>query len=232
MENSLASKLRTAREERGLSLADVAHVTRIPVPRLKQMEEGNWAAFGSMAYARGFIRGYSQFLGIDPTYFVKELPEPIFGGSRDYRYLTDTLGPWIDPRLRSSQYGQRDPSSASARGVYALVLFLVLGICSAVLAHNFLFPKPASEVDGRPAVAVQAVAPVGVAIPASTAVKAKPVSVPAPASKVPFTPKPVPPKFVSIVTEPAEEVQPADVLRVLRSEQPAEATNPSPPTPQ
>ncbi len=226
MDTPLASQLRTAREQRSLTLADAAHETRIPVPRLKQLEEGNLAAFGNMAYARSFIRIYSQFLGVDASKFVKELPEPIFGGPQDYRYLTESYGPWIDHRVRSASYGQRDPSSASARGVYALVLFLVLGICSAVLAHNFLFPKPSDGVDVKPAaVQVQAQSPVTLAQPTTTSAEVKPIAVdlsskslavPVPAKKLvtlkappPVTsatpapaktfPKPTPPPAQSVV---------------------------------
>jgi cytoskeletal protein RodZ len=222
MDTTLASQLRHAREERGLSLADAAHATRIPVPRLQQLEDNNLAAFGSMAYARGFIRNYSEFLGIDASKFVKSLPEPIFGGPHDYRYLTDSYGPWIDHRVRSSSYGQRDPSSASARGVYALVLFLVLGICSAVLAHNFLFPQ-GNALETRPTAAVHAQNPVSDARPISTASKAPQMQEP---TRVPFTPIPSPPKLVSLATPPALEIRTPDVssLRVKRAE-PVEEDN-------
>ena len=211
MEPSLAKQLRSAREERGLSLADVAHETRIPIPRLKQLEESNLAAFGSMAYARSFIRIYSQFLGIEADKFVRVLPEPIFGGPQDYRYLTDSYGPWIDHNARHSSYGQRDPSSASARGVYALVLFLVLSICSAVLAHNFLFPKSQPQLDGRSTASAKAAAPMSVAQPVSTASQ----------GKEPVTPLPKLPKLVSLAApQPAIEIRAPDVssLGVRRAE--------------
>ena len=91
MHQPLCEKLKATREGRGLSLADVAHLTRIPIPRLCQLEEGNYAAFGNMAYARGFIRIYSQFLGVDAEAFISGLPEPVLGGAADYRHLPTLL---------------------------------------------------------------------------------------------------------------------------------------------
>ena len=84
-----------AREQRGLSIEDAAHETRIPALRLHQLESGNFAAFGSMTYARSFIRRYSDFLEVDASGMLEELPEGVLGGERDYRYLTQSHGPWL-----------------------------------------------------------------------------------------------------------------------------------------
>ncbi len=87
-----------AREKRGLSIEDAAHETRIPAQRLRYLESGNIAAFGSLTYARSFIRQYSDFLEVDATAMLEELPEGALGGARDYRYLTQSHGPWLRER--------------------------------------------------------------------------------------------------------------------------------------
>lgn len=84
-----------ARELRGLSIDDAAFETRIPVQRLRLLESGNLAAFGSMTYARSFIRRYSEFLDVDASDMLEDLPEGALGGERDYRYLTQSQGPWL-----------------------------------------------------------------------------------------------------------------------------------------
>ena len=101
MTATLGQRLKTARELRGLSLEDAAHETRIPVQRLMQLESGNIAAFGSMTYARSFIRGYSDFLAVDANEVLEELPEGALGGERDYRYLTQSHGTWLRDREAS-----------------------------------------------------------------------------------------------------------------------------------
>jgi cytoskeletal protein RodZ len=95
--------LTAAREQRGLSLEDAAHETRIPVQRLRYLETGNFAAFGSMTYARSFIRQYSDFLAVDASAILEELPEGALGGERDYRYLTQSHGAWLRDRSASTE---------------------------------------------------------------------------------------------------------------------------------
>lgn len=90
--------LTAAREKRGLSIEDAAHETRIPAQRLRLLESDNVAGFGSMTYARSFIRSYSEFLEVDATAFLHELPGGLLGGERDYRYLTQSQGPWLRER--------------------------------------------------------------------------------------------------------------------------------------
>lgn len=95
MPAAFGQKLMEARELRGLSIEDASFETRIPVQRLRLLESGNLAAFGSMTYARSFIRRYSDFLEVDSSDMLEELPEGALGGERDYRYLTQSQGPWL-----------------------------------------------------------------------------------------------------------------------------------------
>ena len=95
---AFGQQLAAARAARGLSLEDTAHATRIPVPRLNLLEAGNLAGFGSMAYARSFVRSYSDFLGVDATSILETLPGGVLGGECDYRYLTHSEGAWLRER--------------------------------------------------------------------------------------------------------------------------------------
>jgi hypothetical protein len=154
MDAPLSETLKAAREARGLTLEDAAHATRIPVPRLRQLETGNYAAFGNMAYARGFIRLYGRYLDVDAQEFSTGLPDPVLGGPSDYRYLTESYGPWIGDRRASDKVNlsQGMPSPI----VYTFLLLCFVGVGSAIFAHNFLL-KPAVAVESvvKPAVAVQ-----------------------------------------------------------------------------
>jgi len=103
MTASFGQMLIAAREQRGLSIEDAAHETRIPVQRLRYLESGNIAAFGSLTYARSFMRQYSDFLGVDASAMLEELPEGALGGERDYRYLTQSQGPWLRERAKAAE---------------------------------------------------------------------------------------------------------------------------------
>ena len=95
MTTSLGQRLRAARESRGISLADAAHKTRIPAQRLQHLEAENYASFGSMTYARSFLKLYSDFLGVDASGVLDELPSAVLGGPQDYRHLVESFGPWL-----------------------------------------------------------------------------------------------------------------------------------------
>ncbi len=112
MPAAFGQKLMEARELRGLSIEDASFETRIPVQRLRLLESGNLAAFGSMTYARSFIRRYSDFLDVDASDILQELPEGVLGGERDYRYLTQSQGPWL---RESAASVERITAPASSR---------------------------------------------------------------------------------------------------------------------
>lgn len=132
MTASFGQMLIAAREQRGLSIEDAAHETRIPAQRLRHLESGNFAAFGSMTYARSFIRQYSDFLGVDATALLEELPEGALGGERDYRYLTQSQGPWLreradrPERITAPSFGRvRSIKSPLPAAIAVFVLILV-----------------------------------------------------------------------------------------------------------
>lgn len=60
----LGERLRTAREMRGLSLAEAATATRILPRYIQALENGDFASLPGDVYARGFIRNYAQLLDL------------------------------------------------------------------------------------------------------------------------------------------------------------------------
>jgi cytoskeleton protein RodZ len=63
--SELGRLLREARTARELSLADVESVTRIRQKYLEALESGDFATLPRGAVARGFLRTYATFLGLD-----------------------------------------------------------------------------------------------------------------------------------------------------------------------
>ena len=58
--------LRDAREDLGVSLAEAERETRINRRYLDALEKEDASAMPAAVYARGFIRTYAQYLGLDP----------------------------------------------------------------------------------------------------------------------------------------------------------------------
>jgi cytoskeleton protein RodZ len=69
----IGSRLREARERRGLELADVEHDTRIRARWLRALEEERFDLLPERVYAIGFLRTYANYLGLDAQQFVDEL---------------------------------------------------------------------------------------------------------------------------------------------------------------
>jgi cytoskeleton protein RodZ len=58
--------LRQAREYKGVSLREVERKTRIPRRHLHALESEDFEQLPPLIYARGIVRNYAQFLGLDP----------------------------------------------------------------------------------------------------------------------------------------------------------------------
>lgn len=66
----LGGQLQSAREERSMSLQQVAEATRIPVNYLEALESESFDVFTSDLHTRGFLRNYASFLDLDPNEII------------------------------------------------------------------------------------------------------------------------------------------------------------------
>ncbi|MDR5709038.1 MAG: DUF4115 domain-containing protein [Armatimonadota bacterium] len=69
--------LRRRREALGLTLEQVYAELRIPVKYLEALEEERFDLFPASHYARGFLRSYATFLGLDPEPLLPRSPPPV-----------------------------------------------------------------------------------------------------------------------------------------------------------
>jgi len=119
--SSLGEAFRTAREARGLTLSDAAEHIHIRSVYLAAIEAEDWPAIGAPVYARGFIRAYARFLGLDPEEAVARFAERI--PSESPSQVTAAMA-----AKSASQTGRRGPSFGAIAGiVIALVLVAFVG---------------------------------------------------------------------------------------------------------
>jgi cytoskeletal protein RodZ len=64
--DSLGKKLRQAREEKGCTLEQVSRETNIAARYLEALEAEDFLSFPAEPYLLGFLRNYSEYLGLDP----------------------------------------------------------------------------------------------------------------------------------------------------------------------
>ena len=63
---SLGNKLKTAREAKGLSYDTVSRDTNISSRYLEALEKEDFSGFPGEPYVLGFLRNYSEYLGLNP----------------------------------------------------------------------------------------------------------------------------------------------------------------------
>ncbi len=64
--DSLGSHLKRQRESLGYALKEVEEQTKIRLRYLEAMEEDDLSALPDEPYAKGFVKSYAQFLGLEP----------------------------------------------------------------------------------------------------------------------------------------------------------------------
>jgi transcriptional regulator with XRE-family HTH domain len=77
MLDSLGATLRAAREARGWTLEEAEKATRIRTRYLTALEAGEIDSLPSPIQARGFLRSYAQYLGLNPTQVLSQLEEAL-----------------------------------------------------------------------------------------------------------------------------------------------------------
>lgn len=113
------ARLRLAREEAGMSLAQVSAETRIPERHLSLIDKGDFDALPARTYAVGFSRSYAKAVGLDP----REITEQV----RDELGRAEPVRP---PSAATFEPG--DPARVPSRGlaiasVFAIILLIVGG---------------------------------------------------------------------------------------------------------
>ena len=64
---TVGERLRAAREQKKLSLEDIAAQTRIPQRHLESIETADWDALPAPTYTTGFAKSYASAVGLDRT---------------------------------------------------------------------------------------------------------------------------------------------------------------------
>src|SRR5512139_4134765 len=75
MTTTIGQRLKAAREEQRLTLDKVFESTRIRVQYLQAIEDDDLSVMPSPVQARGYLRNYAEFLGLDVARVLEELRE-------------------------------------------------------------------------------------------------------------------------------------------------------------
>ena len=86
---TLGHKFKAAREHKNVTLSQAAAVTRLKIQNLEAMERDDFSKIPAPAYAKGFIKLYAEYLGLDPAPMIKEYVELYMSKARPNKPLED-----------------------------------------------------------------------------------------------------------------------------------------------
>jgi cytoskeleton protein RodZ len=150
---SIGEALRSAREAQGKSLEDAAAATRIRSSYLEALEQEHFEQLGGNVYAKGFLRSYAKFLGVDPA--------PLLEAYRAQERPDAPLFEHAPTAIRGQASGRRGPT-------WLTVAIVCVSIILVVSLWSLLRPSP-DPTDAQPPFAPE---------PATTAVGSASTSLP------------------------------------------------------
>ncbi len=111
--NPVGERLRVAREAKGLSLDDVATMTRVPIRHLLHIEKGEWDSLPAITYSVGFARSYAKAVGLNGSEVGAELRAQLGGGGQN---------------MAAASYQPADPARVPPRtlSIIAAVIAIIL----------------------------------------------------------------------------------------------------------
>lgn len=133
--HGVGDRLRLAREEAGMTVAQVAAQTRIPQRQLELIEAGDFAALPARTYAIGFSRSYAKAVGLDE----REIADAV-------RAELAESAP-ADRHRAAATFEPGDPARVPSRGLAVFSAFAaILLIAGAVVFYRTFF-SPAAVPD-------------------------------------------------------------------------------------
>lgn len=206
--SSLGEFLRNERENRGLTVEQVASATKISLRLLHALENDLYEELPAKPFVRGFVIAYCRFLGVDPQETL----------TRFSRFLDDRSAARPSKDAGHSGYAfERKEGDQSRAG-----LWMLMGMLALVAVVVVLIAKPSLKSHRRGHVerlreAQQGVEPV----PSSG-----PSVAPSPAPSI--APSAVPSPAASPSAVPAVRVSPSPTPSPSRSPSPGSSPSPSP----
>jgi len=71
---SVGAKLRAARLSQGMTVEEIAQITKLPKASLELLENDSYNALPALVFVRGFVRSYAQTVGLNGDELVRQLP--------------------------------------------------------------------------------------------------------------------------------------------------------------
>lgn len=138
MSLTLGEKLRKAREERGISISEVAEQTRISPHYLECIENDDYRTLPGGIFNKGFVKSYAKFVGLDEQEAIQ-----------DYSRLIAQQEGEVDEPLKTYRPEVLTDDRASSSMLPTIIIaIIILGLMS------FLLLKLVDYVQNQPTASV------------------------------------------------------------------------------
>jgi len=131
--------LRAARERQGIGLPEAELATKIRVKYIRALEEEDFDALPADTYARGFLRTYADYLGLDGEIYVDE-------------YASRFHNSELDDEPRSPRNKPRRPHRERTIERRAVILVLAgIAVVTALVIAGWIYGnRQKSSADSHP----------------------------------------------------------------------------------
>lgn len=145
---SAGERLRAAREEKGISLEEIAAQTRIPRRHLESLEQSDWSRLPAPTYTIGFAKSYASAVGLDRGEIGDQLRAELGGQRPDAAMAAEVFEP-ADPKRTMPRW-----LVLSAVAAIVLVVAVMSWLSNRSLAPDEPAPaEVAATAPGEPAAA-------------------------------------------------------------------------------
>lgn len=134
------SKLRAARERRGISVRDIANATKISVSVIEALERNDISRLPGGIFSRAFVRSYAVEVGVDPEQAIEDF-------IAQFPHDSVTAG---HPQARQQEDHEAVESERRTASTFLKIIAISLPIAGVVLYYGTAGrPAPARPAQGQ-----------------------------------------------------------------------------------
>jgi cytoskeletal protein RodZ len=139
--------LRRAREERALSIGEIALATKVPRSSLELIEAGELEGLPADVFVRGFIRSYARAVGVSELHPLTQYDRALREKSEAAR-LESAL-PVVDPAIAGIPAANEiDAEELSHRRGMGLAVFVIILLLIATITLSLVLRRPPPVGEG------------------------------------------------------------------------------------
>lgn len=150
----LGLTLQREREKKGLSIEVVMEATKISRTNIVAMENGDHSAMPHPVYAKGFVKSYARYLGLD----AEELSMVIDNEFQDDSEDTENFGYDVSPQAEKA-FHEPTLAEGKKKNIWPLMLLLVVLVVGAVLLVLNLKGNQSQDAEEAPVVTQEQIVP-------------------------------------------------------------------------